>query len=99
MGDPTPTSPPLGDLELIRAYLAQISKLNVSIAAATAAEMQDAFLRKRKEVGPTAIDDTLFGTRIVVAKGITRNNGREIVTHQDWLESLKICSEWELRRR
>jgi len=98
-GDAIPSSLTHGDSELLRGYLAQISKLNISIDAPTAAEMQDAFVKKRKEAGATTIDETWFGTRIVVAKGITRNNGREVVTPRDWQESLEICSQWETRRR
>lgn len=61
--------------------------------------MQDDFVKERKEAGATAIDETWFGTRIVVAKGIARNNGREVVSPHDWQESLQICSQWEMRRK
>ena len=86
-------------MELLRGYLAQISTLNISIDPSTAAKMQDDFVKKRKDAGATAIDETWFGTRIVVAKGITRNNGREVVTPRDWQESLELCSQWEARRK
>jgi len=61
--------------------------------------MQDAFVKKRKELGATTIDEAWFGTRIVVAKGIARNNAREALSLQDWQESLQICSQWEMRRK
>ena len=59
--------------------------------------MQNVFVGTRKE-GGEGIDETWFGKRIVVAKGLSRINAREAVSRQDWEESMKICTQWESRR-
>lgn len=79
--------------------MAQVSELTISIQENVAEEMQNAFVRTRKEEGGEGIDETWFGQRIVVGKGISRINGSEVVSRQDWEESMKICTQWESRRK
>ena len=86
------------ELDTLRKYLAQVSELTISIQENIAEEMQNAFVRTRKE-GGEGIDETWFGKRIIVGKGISRMNGSEVVSRQDWEESMKICTQWELRRK
>jgi DNA replicative helicase MCM subunit Mcm2 (Cdc46/Mcm family) len=87
------------DLVLLRCYIAQISRLKIVIPEGVADEMQNSFVRRRKETGGEGIDEVWFGRRIVVAKGLARVNARESVTREDWEESLGICSQWEMRRK
>jgi Mini-chromosome maintenance replisome factor len=86
-------------IELIRVYLAQISKFNVFINEKMAEELQNTFVRIRKERGGQGIDEMWLGTRIVVAKSLTRIAGREDLSEQEWKESMEICEQWELRRK
>ena len=87
------------ELDTLRIYVAQISAMNISIAENIAEEMQNAFVRSRKETGGEGIDETWFGRRIIVAKGLTRINGCESVAPQEWKDSLDLCTEWDSRRK
>lgn len=87
------------ELDTLRIYIAQISAMNISIAENIAEEMQDEFVRSRKETSGEGIDETWFGRRIVVAKGLTRINGCESVAMQEWKDSLDICTQWDSRRK
>jgi hypothetical protein len=87
------------ELDTLRIYIAQISAMNISIAENIAEEMQNEFVRSRKEIGGEGIDETWFGRRIVVAKGLTRINGCESVAMQEWKDSLDICTQWDSRRK
>jgi hypothetical protein len=89
----------LEEIELIRVYLAQISVLNVSIDEKMAEELQNTFVRVRKETGGEGIDEMWLGTRIIVAKGLTRIGANESLSQEDWKESLEICEQWQLRRK
>lgn len=88
----------VSEITILRIYLAQISAMNISIAENIAEEMQNAFVKTRKETGGEGIDETWFGIRIVVAKGLTRIIGCEAVSLKEWKDSLDICSKWEARR-
>ena len=94
----TPCTLTQTELDTLRKYLAQISELTITIQENIAEEMQNVFVRARKE-GGEGIDETWFGKRIVVAKGLSRVNAREVVSSQDWEESLKICMHWQSRRK
>ena len=99
-GDATePSSLTQHDIASLRIYLAQISTLNISIEDTVAEEMQNTFVRTRKERSGEGIDEAWLGTRIVLAKGLARIDARDLVSRQDWLESMQICLQWELRRK
>jgi hypothetical protein len=87
------------EIDTLRIYIAQISTLNISIQEEIAEEMQNGFIRARKETAGEGIDEAWLGRRIVVAKGLTRIDGHDSVTKQDWQESLNICLQWESRRK
>jgi hypothetical protein len=87
------------DLEIMRLYFAQISSLTIAISEKMAEEMQNEFVRTRKETGAAGVDEEWLSRRIVVAKGLARISARESVMPQDWKESLQICLQWELRRK
>lgn len=78
--------------------MAQISEMTTKIEENIAEEMQNVFVSTRKE-GGEGIDETWFGKRIVVAKGLSRINGRQVVSRQDWEESIMVCTQWESRRK
>ena len=86
------------EIDTLRAYIAQIFTMSISIPEEIAEEMQNTFINARKEIGGDGIDEVWLGRRIVVAKGLTRINGHDSVTKQDWQESLNICIQWESRR-
>jgi len=86
------------NLVMLRIFLAQVSKSNISIPESVSEKMQQSFVSKRKD-GPEGIDEIWFGNRIVVAKCLARIHGRETVTENDWQHSLDIFSQWEQRRR
>jgi hypothetical protein len=86
------------ELDTLRKYLAQISGLTIAIEENIAEEMQNVFVSARKQ-GGEGIDEIWFGKRIIVAKGLSRINAHEVVSRQDWEESLKICTHWESRRQ
>ena len=86
------------ELDALRKFLAQISEMTITIQENIAEEMQNEFVRARKE-GGEGIDETWFGKRIVVAKGLSRINGRQVVSRQDWEESIMVCTQWESRRK
>ena len=87
------------ELDTLRKYLAQISELTITIQENIAEEMQNVFVRNRKEGGGEGIDETWFGKRIVVAKGLSRINARGVVSRQDWEASMIVCTQWESRRK
>ena len=87
------------DFGLIRTWLAQISKLNIDISETMVEEMQSYFVRKRNETDGKDIDETSFGRRIIVAKGLARVSGRTSMSSENWRQSLEICSAWETRRK
>lgn len=87
------------DTKMLQTYLAQLSQIKViGIDETIADEMQSSFVKARKEGGKD-VDETWFGTRIVVAKGLARLNAREMMTREDWRDSLRICARWEGRRK
>lgn len=94
----TPCALTQTELDTLRKYLAQISALTIIIEENIAEEMRNVFVHTRKE-GGEGIDETWFGRRIVVAKGLSRINAREVVSLQDWEESMKVCTHWESRRK
>jgi hypothetical protein len=83
----------------VQTYLAQLAQIKaIGIDEAIADEMQSSFVKARKEGGKD-IDETWFGTRIVVAKGLARVDAREMMKREDWRDSLRICAQWEGRRK
>lgn len=93
------TSLPPEETKIIQTYLAQLSTLkNIVIDGSMAEEMQSSFVKARKDTGSKDVDETWFGTRIVVAKSIARSNAREKMDKEDWRESLRMCAQWEGRR-
>ena len=89
----------IDDLMLLRKYFATVAKSNITIPESIAEEMQISFIQQRKEHGNEGVNEDWFGKRIIVAKGLARIGGREMVSREDWLESLEICSQWESRRK
>jgi DNA replicative helicase MCM subunit Mcm2 (Cdc46/Mcm family) len=87
------------DLTVLRKYFATLSKLNISIPDSIAEEMQNYFVRQRKESSRQEADQDWFGKRIIVAKGLARMAGREIVSHEDWQDSIEMCAQWEQKRK
>jgi len=93
-----PTPRTQSDLSLLRTYLAQISTLNITIPESVAEEMQNDFVKQRKEDGGKA-DEGWFGRRILVAKGLARGFGRETLGREDWRGGCQVCADWEGRSK
>ena len=97
----SPLSPE--EIQIIQTYLAQILTLvPIAINESIAEEMQSSFVKARKDATAAesqAVDETWFGTRIVVAKSIARINAHEKMDREDWRESLRVCAQWEGRRK
>jgi hypothetical protein len=94
-GEKTVLSPE--DTKTLQTYLAQLSQIKaIGIDETIADEMQASFVKARKEGGKD-VDETWFGTRIVVAKGLARVNARDLLKREDWRDSLRICAQWEGR--
>jgi hypothetical protein len=85
---------------MMQTYLAQLSTLGpVAVDETITDTMQSSFVKARKDLGSKDVDETWFGTRIVVAKSLARINTHEKMDRGDWRQSLRICAQWEGRRR
>jgi len=97
----SPLSPE--ETQTIQTYLAQLSTLApIAINELIAEEIQSSFVKARKDTAAAesqGVDETWLGTRIVVAKSIARINAHENMDREDWRESLRVCAQWEGRRK